>query len=489
LANVQAYLEAKYYADDEILHSFHSSRGDQVDCIAFQSQRSVRAFEAQGVTLDPANLPPAPSPPVDVPAAIVAPDLPFAGQMDQDGQVRACPAGSVPAIRPTIQQIEAAGGLDAYKAGRASQRPLCGSTCSNQQSCFEHDCYLPGAQYSYSYEHVSGIQTSFSSSPYGMLTYMPVYKPTVSDGGEHSVSQIWMQTGSCENWYRQPGGPQQCATGNGVQNQAVQSVEAGWLVNGTNGEPQLVLFFTADGYYSYCFAGQGGDCCPTGIPDAGPNQQGTDCWVAAPGAQYTANEALEVSNLGEVTSELAVQVWNGAAHNPPYYGWFVYINGNLIGWYPPDTFKWPAGEAGAGTYGPMAYGPASYMQVGGEVLDDWNSGGCYQHTSTGMGSGLAPPTWGYGWSSYDRNVSWISGSGGYAGASLEFFLAPSCMNDYSVLGVCGVDSGYWTNDCGNGFGAYSLSTTGGQSNWGTYFFFGGGENQCKGGAAPPCTPP
>jgi hypothetical protein len=62
------------------------------------------------------------------------------------------------------------------------------STCSNQQSCFEHDCYLPGAQYSYSYEHVSGIQTSFSSSPYGMLTYMPVYKPTVSDGGEHSVS-------------------------------------------------------------------------------------------------------------------------------------------------------------------------------------------------------------------------------------------------------------------------------------------------------------
>ena len=61
---------------------------------------------------------------------------------------------------------------------------------------------------------------------------------------------------------------------------------------------------------------------------------------------------------------MPVQVWNGAAHNPPYYGWYVYVYGTLIGWYPPNTFVWPdVGLNGYGTYGPMAYGPATYMQV------------------------------------------------------------------------------------------------------------------------------
>ena len=38
---------------------------------------------------------------------------------------------------------------------------------------------------------------------------------------------------------------------------------------------------------------------------------------------------------------------------------------------------------------------------------------------------------------------------------------------------------------GWGFGAYSTGFTGAPDNtWGEYFFFGGGEGQCKGGVWP-----
>lgn len=333
VARIQAYLDGKYYADVEVRHSFHTKFGEKIDCIDFDAQRSVRGFRNDGSTIDPTQLPVGPAVASDVPPAIVPPGVAFDGTPDSDGIPRHCPVGTVPTSKPTIAEIQGAGGLDQYLADQRARPPLCANTCTGQQSCFEHDCFLNQGQPPSTFEHASGIQTSFSSSPYGMVTFMPVYLPTIANGSEHSVSQFWMQTGQCENWYNTYGGPQQCPTGNGVQNQAVQSMEAGWIVEGSNPSyAKLVIFFTADGYDTYCFAGRGGNCCPTGIADAGPDQQGTDCWVEAPGAAYMPDEALEVSNLGSVTSEISVQVWNGAAHNPPYYGWFVYVNGGLIGW-------------------------------------------------------------------------------------------------------------------------------------------------------------
>jgi hypothetical protein len=316
---------------------------------------------------------------------------------------------------------------------------------------------------------------------------MPVYWPTVTNSTdqfgvpEHSVSQIWLQTGQCENWYNFSG-TNQCPTGNGVQNQAVQSVEAGWFESGGTGagahEATLFAFITQDGYFrGNCFGGDGGSCCTQ------QNGQDSSCWVAATSPTYVLNQVFDASDYGgQPDDEMAVQVWNGSAHNPSYPGWWMWVNGSLVGWYPPNSFTWPASQPGGGTAGPMAYGPASYLQVGGEVYDVWPNG---SHTSSAMGGGYAPPTFTYGWAGYDRNVNWMTAAGGYVSASLEFFDAPSCEDDYQVAGVCGLQSGYWKNNGGNSFGAYSSGFSGApNNNWGEYFFFGGGEGQCKGGVWP-----
>jgi hypothetical protein len=39
-----------------------------------------------------------------------------------------------------------------------------------------------------------------------------------------------------------------------------------------------------------------------------------------------------VQPIGDPPAEMAIQVWNG--WNYGYYAWFVYIDGNLIGYYP-----------------------------------------------------------------------------------------------------------------------------------------------------------
>ncbi len=351
------------------------------------------------------------------------------------------------------------------------------------QSCFEHDCFLQSTSYTTTFEHAVGIQTQFSQPLYGMLTFMPVYEPEVFADGEHNVSQLWVQTGQCENWYNSPPNPNQCNTGNGVQNQAVQSLETGWAVQAPNGEATLLAFITQDGYYSYCYAGYGQDCCNV-------SGQSSDCFVAATGSPYVVNEVLSPSGGPDgqpPTNELALQVWNGSASNPAYPGWWIWVNGKLLGWYPPDTFIWP--NSNPQSYGPMSYGPATYLQVGGEVLDVWPN---QEHTQTQMGSGYAPgPETGYGWAAYDRNINWMNYTGAYASTQLEFFSAPSCEGDYGVPGLCGAQSGWFTNNDGSGYGAYSVMLSGQPSgvNWGNYFYFGGGEFQCFEGGPTPCVAP
>ena len=134
----------------------------------------------------------------------------------------------------------------------------------------------------------------------------------------------------------------------------------------------------------------------------------------------------------------------------------------------------------------MAYGPATYMQVGGEVYDTW-SGGCNQHTSTSMGSGRAPPNLGL-WlvSNTIETYMWITGAGAYNEASLDFFVAPSCEDDYNVPGVCGLQSGYWTNGCGSAIRGVQreVFTGAGGSNSGESISLGRGRESMRGWCSP-----
>src|SRR5579872_1549250 len=335
-AVVAAYRNS-FYDDADILHSFQTTVGETIDCIDFYAQRSVKGLVAQGQRPDITKLPKPPPLPGGVPEANVPSHFAFDGSPDLNGNARQCPPGAVAVTRPSVTDITAAGGLEKFKATRR-RRPV----PSGSQSTFENDCWLNNAPGNglgfptYNYDHAVGIVRNINY--YGLLTIMPVYAGFIEVAGEHDVSQFWVQTGKCENWYRTSGQGNQCATGNGVNNQAVQSVEGGWVVDNNQQIAKLFMFMTGDGYYQdNCYAGSDGVgdtvCCPGGVSNPSPGQQGTSCWVAAPNAAFTVNESLPTSTAEKPPWELGIQVWNGSTANPPAPGWWVWVNGNnLIGW-------------------------------------------------------------------------------------------------------------------------------------------------------------
>lgn len=61
LANAKAFIDSAFYADADIRHSFHTAVGEQIDCIDFYAQRSVKGFQAAGLAvIDPSHVPPPP---------------------------------------------------------------------------------------------------------------------------------------------------------------------------------------------------------------------------------------------------------------------------------------------------------------------------------------------------------------------------------------------------------------------------------------------
>lgn len=155
LANAKAFINSTFYADGDIQYSFHTAVGEQIDCIDFYAQHSVKGLLAAGIpVIDPSHVPTPPAIPSTVPPVIKhsSTSVAFDGSLDSDGKARSCPHGTVPAMRPTVAEIETAGGLDAYKA---IKHPL--PTVDPNQDALQHDCYhqtTPGQ----GWDHASGEQ-------------------------------------------------------------------------------------------------------------------------------------------------------------------------------------------------------------------------------------------------------------------------------------------------------------------------------------------
>ena len=105
-------------------------------------------------------------------------------------------------MRPTVATIEAAGGIAAYrqKINQRGRLPL------GSQHPIEHDCWLTTAADPEDWEHAVGIQNhgwlpSGASGYFGMELTTPIYTPFVQAAGDHTDTQLWAQTGECENWF------------------------------------------------------------------------------------------------------------------------------------------------------------------------------------------------------------------------------------------------------------------------------------------------
>lgn len=110
---IQAYIYANY-APSDVRHSFRTVMGDDIDCIDFYAQPSVKAALQHGIQVSDQG---PPTPPPDLtPATGAPPAVAFNGDLDESGHARACPTGSVPYVRRSVDRIQRAGGLDALLA-------------------------------------------------------------------------------------------------------------------------------------------------------------------------------------------------------------------------------------------------------------------------------------------------------------------------------------------------------------------------------------
>ncbi|HEY8087255.1 MAG TPA: hypothetical protein VIF09_05410, partial [Polyangiaceae bacterium] len=188
---IRHYLDARYRPSD-VRHSFRTSLGQDIDCIDFFAQPGVRALAAQGHPIT--SIPAVPDLPANVRPSEpsgeeVEQGVAFDGSLDVAGSARACPVGTVPQVRLTVEQVQHAGGLEAFrKALHAKSAPPKVIRRPDEYGSCGGD--YPG------YAHVVGsLLTPFTDPIVAGASVMSIYGPTIPDAAVdygHSIAQTWM---------------------------------------------------------------------------------------------------------------------------------------------------------------------------------------------------------------------------------------------------------------------------------------------------------
>jgi hypothetical protein len=495
-ARIQAYLDQRYKPSD-VVHSFRSKFGEDIDCIDFLAQPSVRARIAHGEHVE---IPVVPELPTSAETRKVAQAIGFMGEPDENGQARRCPGTTVPFIRKTVTEVKAAGGLAAYLKRRQhapehppvsgavsppdvggffhviAKYPITGSSppsCGTGGSCRNiRDNETPPCP--------SGQPTCPPAPIQGGSAIFSVHNPQ-SDPEGHSLAQTWTFSG---NNVSDLTGCHQCTT------DCTQSVEMGWMVSPlmfNDSNTHVFVYSTQDGYWNTgayandpgpapncdCIGLQEGNCgaCFNSVEDpfvGVPAAKGQPQF--APGMQISKADGLVNPSQNPVVVDGGIETFTpseitfGTVNNMDGKGWFVSINNVIFGQYPASAFatsSLPANGSLANT--------ATVFWAGGEVAGPSGTAFNANTPTIGwMGSGYGAI--GYKWSAYIRNFEYLvptSTSGLTTESSAIFSLEETNPNCYSV-----------------GFGFDGIPATGspnpGASNWGNYLYYGGLGHQCGG---------
>jgi hypothetical protein len=118
---IQRYLDSIYLRDD-VRHSFRTVFNEDVDCIDFEAQPSVKNLRAHGlpVMTEPPQIDV--SRPTGSGVSSLLAKVALNGAPDENGSARSCPAGTVPYPRTTVDEVLRMGGLSAYLNDRAKPR-------------------------------------------------------------------------------------------------------------------------------------------------------------------------------------------------------------------------------------------------------------------------------------------------------------------------------------------------------------------------------
>jgi hypothetical protein len=299
---VKAFLDARYLASD-VQYSFHTKFNETIDCIGYLKQPGVKALAAAGT--------PVTAVPSAAPRPATLPDFAFDGAPDDQGNARACPAGTVPLLRMTADDIAKRGGFDAFmnantKKGRAHVDPAHGSSRAPDSA---------GPNYA----HVQSDYTGAANLSGGYAVFS-VWNPSHVYVAQpnHSIAQTWL-LGSGSN--------------------GLETVEVGWTVdsslNGDN-DPHLFVFSTNNNYSGGCY-NVNPYCPPT--------------FVVESGAWMTPGMTLASGIVGAHHNYISLETYYGSEAG--FNGWTI----SGVGAYHSTSFS--------GSFQTMAWG----FSAGGEVYD------------------------------------------------------------------------------------------------------------------------
>ena len=296
----------------------------------------------------------------------------------------------------TAQQIQNAGGLDAYlssikKFSFSVPSRTFPSRSQQQMLGAPPEPGLPGFAHTYSF----GSGSNYTS---GVAT-LALFTQSIpsSDLTDHSLVQTWTTTGANNSTPASPGRPAVPCTSNCQQTVEAGSVVEPALFGDTN--PHLFVYSTPDGYWTGCWNGS--------IP--GNNSGSTACpsWVGLP-SSYPPGVTLPSTVSGN-RQQIFVWVGRCSFYNECQNGWEVRVSVDLdgehyvpVGYYPDSNFG-------------SAFSVAARFVAGGEV---YQASAVPSDTlfTLPMGSGSVASA-GLGRAAYVANLSWTgtSGAGNFFG--------------------------------------------------------------------------
>jgi hypothetical protein len=238
---IQDYLRTRYSAAD-VRHSFLTKAGQTIDCVDILATPAAKDSAAKGLSLSPNSQTPPPPAGMRVNSGNPTDEDWFNGYPDSNGHPRACPKGTSPLVRPSADEIQAAGGLAAFKA-RSEE---------HHSAPPAYEC--PSFPELFGYAHV--VKTTAIAGPSAGITegssHWMLYNPKVESipptSSGHSITQVWLTTGcginipsvqtpTCNN----------DAVGSGLV-PCMRTVEAGTISYANDNVLHFIVYATNNGY-------------------------------------------------------------------------------------------------------------------------------------------------------------------------------------------------------------------------------------------------
>jgi hypothetical protein len=233
----------------------------------------------------------------------------------------------------------------------------------------------------------------------------------------------------------------------------------------TSVSPFLFVYTTWDGYSDGAY-----DVDPPSNA-SGAVENAPAPFTLLPTSPYTFKQALSFNPAGSDPTELPLEWYTTFGSNV----WWLYVNGIAIGYYPYSLYTSSLASG--------ANGNGITLYVGGEVYAGHNGTDMAQ-----MGTGM-PAEAGYPYAAYQYDMQYAGLEEGESFVS-PFTITTTCGGEICTPGaipLCRVNPkciSPWYDPYPS---CYDFSATGGLSNWGSYFFFGGTSYPTDPGFKSGCT--